>query len=380
MKSLSTTDVKLKNKQNLLQYIYQKRVTTQQAAGEALHLSRPTVTQLIRECEEEHIIEKNGYYESTGGRKANAIHFISNTKIAIGLELLKDGYTIAALDLYGETLRLQHYDCPFRNEDDYFHQTCESVNKFIDELGNRKEILGIGIVLQGLISSDGKTVTYGKILDCTGLTIDAFTRSLSYPCTFYHDAEAAAQDELWQSPWIKNAIYIHIRSDISGAIIVDREYLQGTELKSGVFEHMTIVPNGKPCYCGKRGCLNTYCSTAALLRDNESLDSFFSNLRNGSSDAKKQWLNYLQYLAVAINNLHMFMDCDIILGGTIARYLQGSDLILLHQMVYDRTAFPTHREFIKVSCCHTNSVVRGAALPYVKKHLEMLIGKDASVF
>ena len=295
------------------------------------------------------------------------------------MELLKNGYAIAALDLYGETLKLQHYTCPFRNDDDYFHQVCNSVSEFIAELEYGKEILGIGIVLQGLISSDGRTVTYGKILDCTGLNIDAFTRYLPYPCIFYHDAEAAAQDELWQSPWIKNAIYIHIRSDISGAIIVDREYLKGAELKSGVFEHMTIVPNGKPCYCGKRGCLNTYCSTTALLKDNGTLDTFFSNLRNGNGDTKKQWLDYLQYLAVAINNLHMFMDCDIILGGTIARYLQGSDLMLLHQMVYDRTAFPTKREFIKISCCHTDSVVRGAALPYLKKYLDLLIGKNTSL-
>ena len=90
-------------------------------------------------------------------------------------------------------------------------------------------ILGIGIVLQGLISTDGTQVAYGKILGCTGLTINVFTDHLPYPCQFMHDAEAATLDELWQSPSLDNAIYIHIRSNMSGAIIVNRESLKGTE-------------------------------------------------------------------------------------------------------------------------------------------------------
>lgn len=377
MKSLSTSDVKLKNKENVLRYIYRKRSTTQQAIGDALNLSRPTVIQIIKELEEKRVIEKNGYCESTGGRKANAIRFISNARIAVGVELLIDRYELVAVNLYGETLKHQPFSVPFQNDSSYYRQVCDSVSTFIDELGiDPKRILGIGIVLQGLISAEGDRVTYGKILNCTGLTIDAFTQHLPYPCMFYHDAEAAAQDELWQSPWLLNAIYINIRSDISGAVIVDREFLKGAELKSGVFEHMTIVPNGKPCYCGNKGCLNTYCSTTALLKEPETLDIFFWELRNGSEDARKRWLDYLHYLAVAINNLHMFIDCDVILGGTIAKYLQGSDLSLLHQLVQDRTAFPTEREFIKISCCRSSSINRGAALPYVKKYLDSIIGKE----
>lgn len=377
MKSLSTSDVKLKNKENVLRYIYRKRTTTQQAIGDALRLSRPTVIQIIKELEDSRVIEKNGYCESTGGRKANAIRFVYNSRIAVGVELLIDRYEIVAINLYGETLLHRSFTVPFQNKDSYFHQVCDSVKAFIGELRiEHAQILGIGIVLQGLISAEGTQVTYGKILNCTGLTIDAFTRCLPYPCMFYHDAEAAAQDELWQSPWLKNAIYINIRSDVSGAVIVDREFLKGTELKSGVFEHMTIVPNGRPCYCGNKGCLNTYCSTAALLQAPETLDSFFQKLRDGNADARRRWLEYLQYLAVAINNLHMFIDCDVILGGTIAKYLQGSDLILLHQLVQDRTAFPTEREFIKISCCRSSSINRGAALPYVRKYLDSLIGEE----
>ncbi len=41
--------------------------------------------------------------------------------------------------------------------------------------------------------------------------------------------------------------------NLSGALIVNGKFLKGSELKAVFFEHMTIIPDGKPCYCGKRG-------------------------------------------------------------------------------------------------------------------------------
>ena len=73
MSPMTTSDVKKNNKQALLRHIYENESSQQQVLCELLHLSRPTVINLIRECSEEGLIEKSGYYESTGGRKANAI-------------------------------------------------------------------------------------------------------------------------------------------------------------------------------------------------------------------------------------------------------------------------------------------------------------------
>lgn len=367
-------------RERVLAYIYAQHSTTQKNLIDDLSLSRPTITQILKEFEDQHLIVRGDPLESTGGRRANSFYFVPQERMAIGVELLADRYEIIALDLYGDTVSYVTYNIAYQNECNYYATVCKHIQAFIDQLPvTPDKILGIGIVLQGLISTDGTQVVYGKILGCTGLTIDVFADHLPYPCQFMHDAEAATLDELWQSPSLDNAIYINIRSNMSGAIIVNRESLKGTELKSGVFEHMTIVPNGKPCYCGNRGCLDTYCSTQALLQGNESLSDFFHQLRTGNTSVKARWTSYLHYLALAINNLHMFMDCPVILGGTIARYLQGSDLKLLHQTIQNNTAFPTERKFIKVTCCPDSPISRGAALPYIKRYLSTLLG-DSFLF
>lgn len=374
MSPMTTSDVKKNNKQALLRHIYENESSQQQVLCELLHLSRPTVINLIRECSEEGLIEKSGYYESTGGRKANAIVFIPDSKISIGVELLQDSYEITAIDLYGNTICTACYEIGFVNEDSYFRNICNSITHFIN--GNKidhKKILGVGIVLQGLISADGTTVTYGKILNCTGLHISVFTDHLPYPCKFFHDAEAAAQFELWSHPSLKDFIYLNIRSHLSGALIVNRSSLKGTDLKSGVFEHMTLIPNGRPCYCGRRGCMETYCSTQPLIDVTGHLHTFFEELRKGNCTCQECWNTYLLNLAAAINNLRMFIDYPVLIGGTLSPYLTEEDIDTLHRYASEKSAFPTEQRFIRQGQNQKALRCEGAAISYVKEYLHEIM-------
>lgn len=377
MRPANTTELKKVNKKNIFFYIYTKKRTTKQDIASSLHLSLPTITQNLRDLEDMDLIQKNGYLESTGGRKANVIMIHTTARVSIGVELLAHSTEIVALDLYGEVLSTREFHMDFANTHDYFRTVCTHINDFIRSLPVSAEcILGVGIVLQGLVSADGSLVTYGEILDCTGLRIEEFSQYLPFPCSLFHDAEAAATDELWSYPKISDAIFFHIRTNLSGAIIIDGRFLKGRELKSGIFEHMTIVPDGKPCYCGKKGCIETYCSLNALLREGESLENFFIRLRNDNGPTLKRWKSYLEYLSIAIDNLHMLMDCDIILGGTLAQYLTKEDISLLHSFVQQQSAFPTKRKFIKLSRRAFAPVAIGGALPYISNFLHHAFLED----
>lgn len=375
MHKATTADLKKVNTENVLKFIYRERKTTKLEIANQLQLSRPTISYCLKKLESMKLIEKNGYFESTGGRKAEAITFISASNIALGLEILKESFEIVAINLYGTVIKTEKISLPFKNDDRYFDEVCKTVNQFISLLHiSPKRIIGLGIVLQGLISSDGTSVIYGKILNCTGLNIHSFSRYFPFPCRMIHDAEAAATIELWNNPSIKDAVFFHIRTNLSGALLIDGKFLKGNELKSGVFEHMTIIPGGKPCYCGKNGCVDCYCSYSALLSKDSTLEEYFKNLRAGESYARSIWLEYLEYMSIAIDNLHMFVDYDIILGGTLAVYLQPQDIKRLHQFVAERSAFPTKREFIKISNCATEPIAIGAALPYITKYFDTVLG------
>lgn len=65
----------------------------------------------------------------------------------------------------------------------------------------------------------------------------------------------------------------------------------------------------------KKGCLDAYCSAAILSGAAEGkLGKFFELLEKKDQGAAEIWDVYTGYLAVALNNIHMLLDCDIILG------------------------------------------------------------------
>lgn len=372
LKKATTAELKKTNTQNVLEFIYRRKKTSKLEIATGLGLSRPTIGQIVRELIGQGLIAQQGSFQSTGGRKAEALVFLSRAHVAVGVELLKDSFEIVAIDLYGEILASDMRMFPFSNTPAYVRTVCESVNRFIGGLPiNPADVLGVNLVLQGLISSDGTLVTYGKILDCTGMSVCQFRPYLSYPCSMVHDGEAAATVELWFSPSIIDAIFVHLRYNMSGALIINGRFLQGNELKSGVFEHMTIVPGGRRCYCGKRGCMDTYCTLSALLKPGERVEDFFQSLRAGGTDEEARWRAYLNYLATAIDNIHMMMDYDVILGGIMGRFLTPSDIDRLHELVAERTAFPTERRFIRMGATAHIPVATGAALPYVIQYLGM---------
>lgn len=63
------------------------------------------------------------------------------------------------------------------------------------------------------------------------------------------------------------------------------ELEQGSDFRCGEVGHMTIVPDGLPCYCGKKGCMDAYCSAKGLsVLTDDRLESFFSRLHQGDRD------------------------------------------------------------------------------------------------
>ena len=136
---------------------------------------------------------------------------------------------------------------------------------------------------------------------------------------------------------------------------------------------LTLVENGALCYCGKRGCVEAYCSLNALLKANETLPEFFRSLRSGQKEHVKRWNIYLTHLATAIDNVHMLIDYDIILGGILPKYIESSDITLLHQLIKERTAFPTNREYVRTAEHLSVPNAKGAAIPYIQKYLDSVL-------
>lgn len=371
MENFSLADIKKKNYADVYHCIYQNAAISNQQISNSLSMSRPTVTQHINTLLQEHLIEDCGQLDSQIGRKAKGYQIIPDARVAIGIEILASRVSIVGLNLYGQVLEYKRIPLAFSSDETYALKLSLEVEHFINDSSiDAKCILGIGLGIQGLVSEDGTQIRYGKILDCTGLTIELFQNHLKYPCCFIHDAECSAMSELWEHPETEDAVFFSLGYHLGGAMIVNGKIHSGRTGRSGTFEHMTLHPNGLPCYCGQKGCVDSYCSVNALLKDGETLDEFFEKKKKQDSKVLACWDTFLGHLALAINNLHMTFDCNVILGGQLAAYITEEDLAYLHQRIREITAFPEEDAFVFSGKSKKHVVPIGAALPYIKTFLE----------
>lgn len=363
--------IKQTNRQQIYRHIYGEKKVSQQEISYALRLSRPTVAAALAEMEEQGLIRKNGQLDTDAiGRKAAAYSIVPDYGVAIGVEVMRRLVKIMAVDLYGQDLGRTVAEIQFEKEERYFRQVSDQVLKFVGSLSLREEqVLGIGIAIQGLVSSDGSEVLYGKILDCTGLKIDVFTRFLPYPCRFIHDPDAAALSELWCSPELKHAFYLSMSRHLGGSMIRDREILTGISGRSTVFEHIVMDPDGAPCYCGMRGCLETICSMKALLGDGEP-EPFFKAVRAGRGAERERWDRYLASVGRMIATLRLVRDADVILGGHLAPWFTEEDLLQLYDEIRRWCPFGDREDFLHISKMPSHNITVGAALFYIRAFLE----------
>lgn len=374
-KGLTNISVKKINRSKVYQYIYRKKTTSKRQIVQDLQMGLSTVSQNLNLLEQDGLIEKNGYFESTGGRKANAIQIVSDFRISIGIGILKNMFHITAVDLYGNALYTNTIPFPYSNTPDYYKQVTDKIKEFIaTNQYDEEKILGVSIATQGITSPDHSTVLYGNIMNNTGMILEDFSRYLPYPCYLEHDSKSAAFLELWKHPELDSAVVFLLNRNLGGAIITNHQIHQGSSMHSGTIEHICINPDGPLCYCGNRGCLETYCSANALEQAaGMNIKDFFSLLREKKSPQLTQiWKDYLHHLAFAMKNLNLIIDAPIIISGYLAPYFLEDDIAYLTKHINVSSPFALNKEQIFVGTNGQYTPAIGAALFYVNQFIHAI--------
>lgn len=374
-KGLTNISVKKINRSKVYQYIYRKKITSKLQIVQELQMGLSTVSQNLNLLEQDGLIEKNGYFESTGGRKANAIQIVSDFRISIGIGILKNMFHITAVDLYGNTLYTDTIPLLYSNTQDYYKQVTDKIKEFIaTNQYDEEKILGVSFATQGITSPDHTTVLYGNIMNNTGMKLEDFSRYLPYPCYLEHDSKSAAFLELWKHPELDSAVVFLLNRNLGGAIITNHQIHQGSSMHSGTIEHICINPDGPLCYCGNRGCLETYCSANSLEQvAGMNIKDFFSLLREKKSPQLTQiWKDYLHHLAFAMKNLNLIIDAPIIISGYLAPYFTEEDIAYLAKYINVSAPFALNKEQIFVGTNGQYTPAIGAALFYVNQFIHAI--------
>lgn len=369
---LSNIEVKKMNKISILHYMLKSEAVPKNSIAEDTHLSLPTVAQVLKELEEIGLIKEEGMLESIGGRKAKSYSCIKDAKVSVGVDITANHINIVIVDLakqilYEKRVRIRLYDDP-----DSYHELQSIVTEAIYESRiSQDKILGWGISLPAIIGATGsKIYAMHEQMDLSHQLYDIVKDWFPFPVCLENDANSAGKAEIALSGTDKDTIYFFISQSVGGAIILDGRVFYGKSQRGGEIGHMTLFPGGRPCYCGRIGCLNAYCSTK-ILSDitEEDLGKFFDRLKEKEKKCVEVWEEYLDHLALAVHNLNMAFDSEIVIGGYLGQYMKPY-MKDLRERVQQIDKFLTDTSFMKQAVLKYEASAIGVAAVFIERFIE----------
>ena len=339
-----------------------------------LNISLPTVYQNVDELLEAGYIEYCGPQRSSGGRPAMQLRTVDSAGYAIGIFITPRNIQFSATDLSRSEIayrRVAHpYELTSPESNEFIRSELES---YID--GNRiprERLLGVGIVLPGVIDAEETTLLYAPTLGIRNRDLSSLRKIVPYPTHVENDATSGGFAEWYNSRERNSIAYLSLAEGVGGTILVNGALHAGNVNRSGEFGHMCVEWNGRPCSCGKRGCLEAYCSSGRI-KDDLGMDAeeFFLRLGEGGAGVLSVWEDYKRYLVMGIHNIHMTLDCDVVLGGFLAEYL-GPYLDELRGMLADMEPFETSSSFLRIDSHPRFDSVIGAAFYFIRDFLDSI--------
>lgn len=143
------------------------------------------------------------------------------------------------------------------------------IRKAIDKLGASYQLAGVGIGAPSGNFYTG-TIEHAANLKWEGSIPLArlFHDELGVDAVLTNDAKAATLGEMifGGARGMKNFLFITLGTGLGSGIVVNGELVHGHDGFAGEVGHMIVDPDGRPCACGRRGCLETYCSATGIMR------------------------------------------------------------------------------------------------------------------
>ncbi len=369
---LTNTDVKRLNKNRIFRLIYNSDKISRQEIADQLGLSLPTVNQNLKMLMEDGLIEYVGNFTSTGGRRAQAITINNNARKAISVNIKADYINVDVVGLKGQIIYSMAVKAHFSKGSAYIEKLTDAVRHAVDYVGADADgILGVGITVPGIIDDEKQILISAPPLKVKNYDLTKLISVIGYPSIVMNDARAEAYADHWFNGKSKDEkVYIMLGEGVGGAYINASAIRSGVHNRGGEFGHMVIHPGEKPCLCGKKGCFEAYVSEKVLSSELDmTLDNFFELAAQGNNNYTNLLDEYMDNLALGINNIYTMMDCDIVLGGTVAPYLKQYENGIKDRLVNDYS-FDTDADYLRISDGGGRKSELGAALSIVARFID----------
>ena len=348
MATKTSKDIRNESRFMVLRTVYARGTVTRAEVSSETGLSPATVTTLVGELVDEGVLREAGQISSQGGRPTSTFQANPARGALLAVDVAE---TYVRVDLFDTSLaRLDQERVDLEAVPQSIATIAERIRTCIDALLGRHEelageVLGAGVSLPGQVDPARGVDVFAPNWDWHEVPLMAELESaVPVPVRIDNPLMALATGELWFGAGrrFRQFVAVNLGTGVGAGIIVDGQLLRGPGNSAGEWGHTTLIWNGRPCRCGRSGCVEAYlgvegirATLAEIAPEHELLAvphhrDFIERLMRaeaaGDAAAREALQRTGDYLAAGIGNLVNLLNPEhVSVLGWITHYA-GSEL------------------------------------------------------
>lgn len=330
--SLTTALIREVNVSRLFHALRRYPGSSQRELSALTGLDRATVNIVVRNLDARGLLRRTKKTVLTtggarrAGRPESVIDLSADAGILLGARLEPGGVSLLATNLAGEVLGARESRRPVQAAA-AASVLGEEITAFTAQLPPTR-ILGLGLGVPALMSAG--YLVFGPNLGWYDVDLGQQLEGLfPFPVYIDNDTKVAALAEHLFGVCQESRTFVYLagHSGVGGGLFLGGTLYRGPQGYAGEVGHMKLVPGGRACACGGRGCLEAYLSERAILADleahglhAETLPEVVAQLGQAHSDP---WVRVLaplmDILALGCANLVCLLNPEqVVVGGTLS--------------------------------------------------------------
>ncbi len=292
----------------VLRIIRDRGVLTRAEIAELLGSSASQVSRLTSPLISQRLVTVEPRLPLVEGRPTELLTLADDTHYVVGLDIGGMAQDAVVTGLRGNVLGSAHAaDAP----PDSHAAIIERIERLIDVAiaaasVSDTQILGVGAGVRAIIDSVSGIITAGPETPAWSPLWadfdlrDQLSRALPWPSVVVDDtvrALAAAERRYGKAAGYDDFVYVLADTGIGATLMIDGHPYIGPGHLAGEIGHITLIPGGALCGCGRRGCVEQYASTSAMVEQGQQLDPSIMSINDMIASAESGNLHMRTILA-----------------------------------------------------------------------------------
>ncbi|WP_091225829.1 ROK family transcriptional regulator [Microbacterium sp. 3J1] len=307
---------------------------------EATGLSAQTVTNITRRLLDEGLIIEAGRTINGPGKPRVTLRLVAESRFSVGVHLDPAVITFVLLDMAGAIVRRRIVRVAEQDPRRVIETMALTIDALLDDADiDRRRVAGVGVAAPGPLDAErGTVIDPPKLQGWHRVALrEVLAEATGLAVIVEKDTTAAAVGEVWTatSPVDDSFLFVYLGTGIGASLVREGEAVRGSSQNFGEVGHIIVDPEGPPCLCGARGCVEVVCTPQAIVEravdagvfdgdhaggDAQTVEERFTRLSEragaGDPDALAVLRRAAADLAVLVCVLTNVLDVDrVVLGG-----------------------------------------------------------------